>query len=130
VCEGVNISPRGQKITPGYKVYPWEQTYVVKNWPQKLLLSIFFGIVCFVVIVSADCQIFLWKSKPNGKNIPNYQKIFQMVIKIPKGRKIDQMSKNTPTYSTASPSKMYPNYDFWSENELSGNPACQPVANI
>jgi hypothetical protein len=53
-----------------------------------------------------------------------------MTIKIPNGRKIyqvcshgiDQMAKNTPTFSSAGPSKINPNYDFWFENIPSGNP--------
>jgi hypothetical protein len=34
----------------------------------------------------------------------------------------DQIAKNIPTSSVATPSKIYPNWSFWVENEPSGNP--------
>jgi hypothetical protein len=40
------------------------------------------------------------------------------------GTKTDRMSiKNIALASIARPSKIYPNWDFWSENKPSGNPA-------
>jgi hypothetical protein len=41
---------------------------------------------------------------------------------IPNGRKTDQMAKYIPTSSAASPSKNYPNWDFWFESVPSGSP--------
>jgi hypothetical protein len=35
---------------------------------------------------------------------------------------MDQVSINKPTSSSARPSKIYPNLDFWFENKPSGNP--------
>jgi hypothetical protein len=47
-----------------------------------------------------------------------------MTIEYIKWPKIDQMSINIPTSSSiARPSKIYPNWDFGSENIPSGNPA-------
>jgi hypothetical protein len=59
------------------------------------------------------CQIF------SGKNVPNEHKMYQMVIKYPK------WPYNIIIYyiSNLRPSKIYPNWDFWSENKPSGNPA-------
>jgi hypothetical protein len=53
------------------------------------------------------CQIFLGITYQNGKNIPNYHKIYQMPIK----------------YTIASSSKINPNKNFWFKNLPFGNPA-------
>jgi hypothetical protein len=37
--------------------------------------------------------------------------------------KYSQMALNIPTFSIPTPSKIYPNWDFWFENLPSGNPA-------
>jgi hypothetical protein len=44
-------------------------------------------------------------------------------LKIPNVHKIFQMAINTSTFSNLRPSKIYPNWDIWSENKPSGNPA-------
>jgi hypothetical protein len=44
------------------------------------------------------------------QNVPNGHKISQMFIKYSK------------LFSNLRPYKIYPNWDFWSENKLSGNP--------
>jgi hypothetical protein len=36
-------------------------------------------------------------------------------------------SENIPTFSIASPSKIYPNWDFWFENKPPGNPGRHDV---
>jgi hypothetical protein len=66
------------------------------------------------------CQILISTTYQNGEkinqvtiNIPNVQKIYQNVQKI---------YPNIPTSSIGSPSKIYPNYDFWFEKMPSGNP--------
>jgi hypothetical protein len=48
--------------------------------------------------------------------IPNDHKIFQMTIKYFKWR------LTIPAFSILGPSKIYPNWDFWSENKPSVNP--------
>jgi hypothetical protein len=45
------------------------------------------------------------------KNIPNGRKIFQMTQHI-----------GITTFSIQRSSKIYPNWDFWSEKKPSGNP--------
>jgi hypothetical protein len=40
------------------------------------------------------------------------------------------MAKNIPTSSIASPSKIYPNMDFWFENMPSGNPGVDVMITI
>jgi hypothetical protein len=59
----------------------------------------------------------------NGKNISKYHKlhqttktIYQMAVNYTK------WPKNIPTFSIPRPSKLYPNWDFWSKNKPSGNP--------
>jgi hypothetical protein len=50
---------------------------------------------------------------------------------ISNGRKIDQMVKKYIIFSNLSPSKIYPNLDFWFENKPSGNPEelrVQPIS--
>jgi hypothetical protein len=39
--------------------------------------------------------------------------------------KLNQMSINIPTSTPTRPSKIYPNLDFWLENEPSGNPGLE-----
>jgi hypothetical protein len=70
-------------------------------------------------------------------NIPKREKIYQITAKntqmgtkytkwpqnIPNGGTVDPMAKNIPTSSIARPSNIHPNWDFWSENMPSGNPA-------
>jgi hypothetical protein len=59
-------------------------------------------------------RFFLLQTYQNGeKYIPNYYKLYQMAVKY---------LKNIKTFSIPRPSKMYPNWDFWSENKPSGNP--------
>jgi hypothetical protein len=63
-------------------------------------------------------RLFLLQHTKTGKNIPNYRKLYQMIIKYTKnGRKIDQVSKIIPTSSN-----IYPKWAFWFENKPSGNP--------
>jgi hypothetical protein len=45
-----------------------------------------------------------------------------MSIKYDKDRKMDQGSIKYKISSSARPSKIYPNLDFWFENKPSGNP--------
>jgi hypothetical protein len=53
--------------------------------------------------------------------------IYQNIYKIyPMAVKSTKWSYNLPTSSTARPSKIYANLDFWFENIPSGNPAFLP----
>jgi hypothetical protein len=65
-------------------------------------------------------------------NIPKREKIYQVTIKytkwsqnIPSGRKIDQIAIKYTNIFLATPSKIYPNWDFWLENMPPGNPAAK-----
>jgi hypothetical protein len=60
-------------------------------------------------------DFFVQHSK-TGKRLPNNHKIYQMVTQYA------IWPENIPTSSIASPSKIYPNLDFWFENVPSGNP--------
>jgi DNA-directed RNA polymerase subunit M/transcription elongation factor TFIIS len=51
-------------------------------------------------------------------NIPKRRKNIKWTEKFTK------RPQNKPTSSTARTSKIYPNWDFWSENKPSGNPDC------
>jgi hypothetical protein len=44
-------------------------------------------------------------------------------IYIPNGRNLSQMAIKIPTFSISRPSKIYPNWNCWSENIPSGHPA-------
>jgi hypothetical protein len=62
-------------------------------------------------------------------NLPKRGKIYQTTTQYTKMSIIYQMAvkltkcpKNTPTSFIARPSKMYPNWNFWSENKPSGDP--------
>jgi hypothetical protein len=67
--------------------------------------------------MAQDCQIFLGTTYQNGKIINQITyKIYHMSVKY------TQKPLHIPTSSIASPSKIYPNYDFWLENMPSGNP--------
>jgi hypothetical protein len=65
--------------------------------------------------------------------IPKQEKMYQMTTKcsfqivnnIPHVCKILQMAVNLSTISKLRPSKIYPNRDFWFENNSSGNPGEQ-----
>jgi hypothetical protein len=72
----------------------------------------------------------LVQTHQNGKKytkwpqtIPNDHKLYQMALKLSK------WSLNIPTFSIPRPSKIYPDWDFWFENKLSGNPASQQSTN-
>jgi hypothetical protein len=45
--------------------------------------------------------------------------------KLPLYRKFTKWSQNIPTCSVARPSKIYPNWEFWFGNQLSGNPVLE-----
>jgi hypothetical protein len=56
-------------------------------------------------------------------------KLYQISVKLPIGHKMHQMAviyskwlQNILTFSIPKPSKIYPNWNFWSENKPSGNP--------
>jgi hypothetical protein len=82
------------------------------------------------------CQIFLGATHQIGKNIPYDQHIYHMTniftiwpTYLPYDQHIYQMAekctkwrKNTPIFSIARPSKIYPNWYFCFENIPSGNP--------
>jgi hypothetical protein len=54
-----------------------------------------------------------------AKNAPNAHKIYQTVNNYPNRR---QNITDGSTFSNQRRSKIYPNWDFWLENEPSGNP--------
>jgi hypothetical protein len=73
-------------------------------------------------------RFFLVEHTKTGKMYQNNHKIYQIATNYTKwpqtklnGNKLHQMAKNIPTLSTAKPSKIYQNRDFWFEK--SGNPA-------
>jgi hypothetical protein len=57
-------------------------------------------------------QIYLSTTYQNGKNIPNGKN----------GVKYNNRTRNIPTLSGPTPSKIYPYWDFWYEKIPSGNP--------
>jgi hypothetical protein len=62
-------------------------------------------------------RFFLVQHTKNEKIVPNYQEIYQRLIKRPNGN-----IGNIPTSSIARPPNIYPNWDIWFENIPSGNP--------
>jgi hypothetical protein len=65
---------------------------------------------------------FSWYLIPKpDKNVPNEHKMYQTVIKYSK------WPYSLSIISDLTPSKIYPNWDFWFENEPSGNPCSKPI---
>jgi hypothetical protein len=78
-----------------------------------------------------DCQIFLlapnipkWENTYLHMYLPNYHKIYQMEVNNTKWIYIKVAIKYTKfTIPSCKITKINPNWDFWSENIPSGNPA-------
>jgi hypothetical protein len=71
-------------------------------------------------------RFFLVNDTKTGKLcIPNEHKMYQIVIKYPKlSVKYSKWPQTISTVSRLRPSKIFPNWDFWFENnKRSGNPA-------
>jgi hypothetical protein len=74
------------------------------------------------------CQIFLFK-------IPKWENIYTKLTTqhIPNGGKMNlklpKWPLNMPKFSFPRPTKINQNWDIWSENILSGNPALKGYAN-
>jgi hypothetical protein len=54
----------------------------------------------------------------------------KMVKKIPNVRKIFQMAIKNVHFSNLTPSKIFPNWNFWFENKPSGNPVWLQEKNL
>jgi hypothetical protein len=90
---------------------------------RRYLISTRFQTRClFKSNVQLGCQIFLGTTNPNGKKLPNGQKIYHMAINVPNGSEIDQMVAKTTNIRH---SEIYPSWDFWFENMSSGDPCVQ-----
>jgi hypothetical protein len=77
---------------------------------------------CFVWRVNKGCQMVSWSKHTKMETIiPNDHKLYQMAIKYTKRRIVHKSPSNIPTYSIPSPSKIFPNWDFWYENKPSGS---------
>jgi hypothetical protein len=76
----------------------------------------FIRLTFYVITANQSCQILLVTTYQNGKKLPNNHKTTKWPQSIPNSRKI-------LTSSTARPSKINPNRDFWFKNMPSGNPA-------
>jgi hypothetical protein len=88
-------------------------------------LKFFHNINRWPLLLTTGLPDFSWTMIPKPeKSIPDEHKMHQMVIKFPKclyvkysnGQKVYQNFHNIRA------SKIYPNWNFWSENKPSGNP--------
>jgi hypothetical protein len=82
---------------------------------KKMETHLFFKTHLFRIVLRV-ARFVLVKNTKTGKNIPNYHKIYQMLIKHPNMKMLGCF------INIARPSKIYPNCYFWSENVPSGNP--------